>query len=151
MPKIQSLTFSKKIILYKNLHCLRFTNKLNVIIIHPIFLSLTGRFGRVIIVAKDDDENLLRTSVWSELRVLDDIIQNTTVDFDGETFSYKDICAKWENECYTNDILNLDYILPEVNKVKLSTEGYLEPSIVSVFRLKCRLNFYSKNLLIFFN
>jgi len=70
-------------------------------------------------VSKDDDENLLRTSVWSELRKLDDIIQNTTVDFDGETFSYKDICAKWENECYTNDILNLDYILPEVNKVKL--------------------------------
>lgn len=84
----------------------------------------------MIIVAKDGDENLLRTSVWSELRKLDDIIQNTTVDYDGETFSYKDICAKWENECYTNDILNLDYILPEVRKVKLSAEGYLEPSIV---------------------
>lgn len=97
-----------------------------------IYLSFTGRFGRVIIVSKDGDENLLRTSVWSELRKLDDIIQNTTVDYDGETFSYKDICAKWENECYTNDILNLDYILPEVRKVKLSAEGYLEPSIVFV-------------------
>lgn len=105
-------------------------------------------------MSKDDDENLLRTSVWSELRKLDDIIQNTTVDFDGETFSYKDICAKWENECYTNDILNLDYILPEVNKVKLSAKGYLKPSIVSTFlyffRLKCRLNiFTAKSLLIF--
>jgi patched domain-containing protein len=56
----------------------------------------------------------LRTSVWQELRKLDDIIQNTTVEFDGEVFSYNDICAMWEGECFTNDILNLDYILPEV-------------------------------------
>lgn len=74
----------------------------------------TGRFGRVIIIAKDEDENLLRTAVWKELRLLDDIIQNTTVEYDGEVFSYKEICARWEGECFTNDILNLDYILPEV-------------------------------------
>lgn len=79
-----------------------------------IFLSPIGRFGRVIIIAKDDDENLLRTSVWKELRLLDDIIQNTTVEYDGEVFSYRQICARWEGECFTNDILNLDYILPEV-------------------------------------
>lgn len=79
-----------------------------------LFLK-TGRFGRVIIVSKDGEENLLRTAVWKELRMLDDIIQNTTVDFDGDTFSYRQICARWENECYSNDILNLDYILPEVS------------------------------------
>lgn len=77
--------------------------------------SSKGRFGRVIITAKDGDDNLLRTSVWKELRLLDEIIQNTTVDHDGETFSYREICARWEGECFTNDILNLDYILPEVN------------------------------------
>lgn len=81
----------------------------------PIFRFLwTGRFGRVIITAKDADENLLRTSVWKELRLLDDIIQNTTVEYDGDVFSYRQICARWEGECYTNDILNIDYILPEV-------------------------------------
>lgn len=74
-----------------------------------------GRFGRVIIVSKDGEENLLRTAVWKELRMLDDIIQNTTVDFDGDTFTYRQICARWENECYSNDILNLDYILPEAS------------------------------------
>lgn len=74
-----------------------------------------GRFGRVIIVSKDGDENLLRTAVWKELRMLDDIIQNTTVEYEGESFTYKQICAMWENECYTNDILNLDYILPEAS------------------------------------
>lgn len=46
--------------------------------------------------------------------MLDDIIQNTTVDYDGETFSYRQICARWETECFTNDILNLDLILPDV-------------------------------------
>jgi hypothetical protein len=46
--------------------------------------------------------------------MLDDIIQNTTTEFDGEVFSYLKICARWEGECFTNDILNLDYILPEV-------------------------------------
>lgn len=46
--------------------------------------------------------------------MLDDIIQNTTLEFDGEVFSYRQICARWEGECFTNDILNLDYILPEV-------------------------------------
>lgn len=80
-----------------------------------------GRFGRVIIVSKDGDENLLRTAVWKELRMLDDIIQNTTVEYDGESFSYKQICAMWENECYTNDILNLDYILPEASYLLVST------------------------------
>lgn len=75
-----------------------------------------GRFGRVIITAKDGDDNLLRTKVWKELRLLDDIIQNTTVEYDGDTFSYREICARWEGECYTNDILNVDYILPEVTR-----------------------------------
>lgn len=84
-----------------------------------LFLK-TGRFGRVIIVSKDGEENLLRTAVWKELRMLDDIIQNTTVDFDGDTFSYRQICARWENECYSNDILNLDYILPEVSHQSLA-------------------------------
>jgi hypothetical protein len=77
--------------------------------------SISGRFGRVIITSKDNDENILRSEVWKELRLLDDIIQNTTVEYDGDIFSYREICARWEGECFTNDILNLDYILPEVS------------------------------------
>ena len=84
-------------------------------LLFDIFLS-QGRFGRVIITSKQGD-NLLRTDVWKELRRLDDIIQNTTVEYEGETFTYRDICARWEEECFTNDILNLDYILPEVTLI----------------------------------
>jgi Patched family len=78
-------------------------------------LNLSGRFGRVIITAKDGNKNLLRKEVWQELRLLDDIIQNATVTYEGETFTYHEACARWENECFTNDILNLDHIIEDVS------------------------------------
>lgn len=46
--------------------------------------------------------------------MLDDMIQNKTVTYDDDTFTYSDICAKWENECFQNDILNLDQLMDEV-------------------------------------
>lgn len=58
---------------------------------------------------------MLTTNVFKELRMLDDIIQNATVFYDGEYFTYRDACARWQNECFTNDILNLDYIMEDVS------------------------------------
>ncbi|XP_062562304.1 patched domain-containing protein 3 [Armigeres subalbatus] len=83
-------------------------------------ITRPGRFGRVIIVSKDEDKNLLRSEVWKELRQLDGIIQNTTVHYDGDTFTYRDMCARWENECFLNDILNLDQIIGEVEAGELN-------------------------------
>lgn len=82
--------------------------------------NILGRFGRVIIESKDGNDNLIRNEVWKELRMLDDLIQNASVTYDGETFTYHDTCARWENECYTNDILNLDMILDEVESGELN-------------------------------
>lgn len=77
--------------------------------------SLAGRFGRVIIVPKDNNTNMLRTEVWKELRQLDELVQNITVKLpSGETFTYREECAKWEGQCFVNDILNLDHIIGEV-------------------------------------
>lgn len=73
-----------------------------------------GRFGRVIVTARDGDPNLLRREVFAELRVLDEIIQNTTAWYDGEEYTYDDICARWDDACFSNDILNLDQIMDEV-------------------------------------
>uniref|UniRef100_A0A182NVC7 SSD domain-containing protein n=1 Tax=Anopheles dirus TaxID=7168 RepID=A0A182NVC7_9DIPT len=79
-------------------------------------ITRPGRFGRVIVISKDEhNKNLLRSEVWQELRLLDGIIQNATVQYDGETFTYREACARWENECFTNDILNLDKIIDEVS------------------------------------
>lgn len=58
---------------------------------------------------------MLRTEVWNELRQLDEYVQNITVTLDnGETFTYSEECARWEGQCFTNDILNLDKVIGEV-------------------------------------
>lgn len=57
---------------------------------------------------------MIRQDVFQELRLLDNLIQNATVSYEGESFTYRDACARWENECFENDILNLDYILDDV-------------------------------------
>lgn len=81
-----------------------------------LFLFI-GRFGRVIITSKDGERNLIRREVFQELRMLDDMIQNATVYYAkcDVNFSYRDVCAKWENECFQNDILNLDYLMDDVS------------------------------------
>lgn len=58
---------------------------------------------------------MLRVNVWKELRQLDEQIQNMTVFYDDEYFTYKQICAKWLTDCFQNDILNLDYIMEDVS------------------------------------
>ncbi|XP_072944049.1 patched domain-containing protein 3 isoform X1 [Epargyreus clarus] len=84
-------------------------------------ITRAGRFGRVIIVAKDNNTNILRTEVWKELRQLDELVQNITVNLpNGETFTYREECARWEGQCFVNDILNLDKIIGEVERGELN-------------------------------
>ncbi|XP_063378289.1 patched domain-containing protein 3 isoform X2 [Cydia fagiglandana] len=84
-------------------------------------ITRAGRFGRTIIVSKDNNTNMLRAEVWKELRQLDELVQNITVTLpNGETFTYKEECAKWEGQCFTNDILNLDKIIEEVERGDLN-------------------------------
>ncbi|XP_046965285.1 patched domain-containing protein 3 isoform X2 [Vanessa cardui] len=84
-------------------------------------ITRAGRFGRVIIVAKDNTTNMLRTEIWKELRQLDEYVQNITVTMDnGETFTYREECARWEGQCFANDILNLDKIIGEVERGELN-------------------------------
>ncbi|KAB0795639.1 hypothetical protein PPYR_12478 [Photinus pyralis] len=88
---------------------LNYTHRFNV-----ARITRAGRFGRVIITSSTRNKNMLRAEVWKEMRTLDDLIQNMTVFYDEEYFTYKDICAKWGNQCFQNDILNLDQIMEKV-------------------------------------
>uniref|UniRef100_T1GSJ0 Uncharacterized protein n=1 Tax=Megaselia scalaris TaxID=36166 RepID=T1GSJ0_MEGSC len=63
---------------------------------------------------------MLRLEVFEELRKLDNLIQNASVHYDGEFYSYNDICARWGDECFSNDILNLDQILGEFQAGELN-------------------------------
>ncbi|XP_066586753.1 patched domain-containing protein 3 [Prorops nasuta] len=83
-------------------------------------ITRPGRFGHVIIVPKDGDKNMLRTVIWDEMRELDKIIRDVKVTFDGEIFGYEDVCARWLDQCFTNDILNLHHVLGDVEKGELN-------------------------------
>lgn len=76
-----------------------------------------GRFGRLIITTKDGDPNLLRSEVFKELLLIDGMIVNATVNYDGEIFTYRDICAKSDGECFQNNILNLNEKMAEVSGI----------------------------------
>ncbi|XP_016918346.1 patched domain-containing protein 4 isoform X5 [Apis cerana] len=74
-------------------------------------ITRPGRFGHVIITSKDGNENLLRTVVFNELRELDKTIRNTKAMYEGEEFNYSQICARWLDTCFNNDILDLHHII----------------------------------------
>uniref|UniRef100_A0A0A9X8T6 Patched domain-containing protein 3 n=3 Tax=Lygus hesperus TaxID=30085 RepID=A0A0A9X8T6_LYGHE len=82
---------------------------------NPTRITRPGRFGRVIILPKVGDD-LLSSDVWRELRLLDSVIRNASIVFgeEKERFTYEEICARWQENCFENDILNLDKIMPEV-------------------------------------
>lgn len=65
---------------------------------------------------------MLSTAIWNELRLLDTIIKNISITYGelGETFAYRDICARWMDECFENDILNLDAIMDQVENHQLN-------------------------------
>ncbi|XP_015116458.1 patched domain-containing protein 3 [Diachasma alloeum] len=82
-------------------------------------ITRAGRFGHVIVVSKDGNENMLRSEVWKELRLLDEIIRNTTAVYDGQSFTYEQVCARYKDECSSNNILNLDQIMEDVETGQL--------------------------------
>ncbi|KAK7866832.1 hypothetical protein R5R35_006010 [Gryllus longicercus] len=83
-------------------------------------ITRPGRFGRVIVIPKHGHD-MLRREIWAELRLLDQIIQNATVAWeDEETFTYRDVCARWIDQCFHNDILNLEYVMEEVENRTLN-------------------------------
>ncbi|XP_071874799.1 patched domain-containing protein isoform X3 [Bombus fervidus] len=83
-------------------------------------ITRPGRFGHVIITSKDGNDNLLRTAVFDELRQLDKMIRNTKAIYEGEEFTYSQICAKWLDTCFNNDILDLHHVIEDVEKRELN-------------------------------
>lgn len=79
-----------------------------------VYILCSGRFGRLIVIPKDGDNNMLRAAVFKELRILDEIVQNVTAVWEDQTYNYGDICAMWMDHCFSNNILNLDHIIDEV-------------------------------------
>ncbi|KZC09210.1 Patched domain-containing protein 3 [Dufourea novaeangliae] len=83
-------------------------------------ITRPGRFGHVIITSKDGNDNLLRADVFDELIQLDKVIKSSVATYEGGVFTYDQICAKWLDECFSNDILNLHHIIKDVEKKELN-------------------------------
>jgi len=64
-----------------------------------------GRFGRLLIVAKDGG-SVLREQVFKEIVYMDSIIRNMTIIYDEDKYAYNDICARMNGRCHSNDILD---------------------------------------------
>jgi hypothetical protein len=68
-------------------------------------VTTKGRFGRILILAKDGG-SVLRTSIFSEIVKLDSYIQNMTFEYDGDSYRYDQICARLNGRCFSNDVLD---------------------------------------------
>jgi len=75
----------------------------------------------MIIVPKAGD-NMLTSAIWSELRRLDEIVKNVTITYgdDGQRYTYKDLCARWIDACFENDVLNLDAVIDQIESKQLN-------------------------------
>ncbi|XP_070168172.1 patched domain-containing protein 3 [Polyergus mexicanus] len=83
-------------------------------------ITRPGRFGHVIVIPKDGGNNMLKSSIWEELMKLDQLIKNIKAKYENEEFTYEQICARWLDECFTNDILNLHHVIDDVERRKLN-------------------------------
>lgn len=82
----------------------------------PQRMSRVGKFGRVIITAKDGG-SILRTDIWDSLLYLEGLVYNVTVEHEGSLLNYRDICAKWDGYCKVNEIMNLAGLMPEIESL----------------------------------
>ncbi|XP_067135046.1 patched domain-containing protein 3-like [Centruroides vittatus] len=80
-------------------------------------ITTTGRFGTVIISSKNGD-NVLRQYVFNDVLKLNHFIQNISILLDGDVLKYKDLCARNEEQCFRNSILDLNATIGRLEKRK---------------------------------
>lgn len=80
-------------------------------------ITQKGRFGRAILIAKDGGD-MLRRVIWDEVMLLDRMIRNITVEWDDSYWKYEDLCAKQDEKCWRNDILDFDERMEEIEQKK---------------------------------
>lgn len=65
---------------------------------------------------------MLTNAIWNELRLLDNVVKNVTIAYgeNNRLYKYEDICARWIDECFENDILNLDVVMDQIESKQLN-------------------------------
>ena len=109
----------------------------------PSRSSVAGRFGRLLVTAADGG-SLLRTQVWREIDFLDQVIQNITLDWEGATYDYQQLCAlRLDGYCWTNEILDLGAFVDQIERreIQLTYPFWLSPTTFQGYeigRASCR-------------
>ena len=101
----------------------------------PSRSSKGGRFGRLLITAKDEG-SLLRSDVWREIYFLDQLVRNLTIEWEEKNYTYKTLCAKTMNGyCWNNDILELGLYMDRIEQreINLTYPFWLTPEDFKVF------------------
>ena len=62
----------------------------------------------------------MRSEVWKEINELDDLIHNVKIIHDEDEFKYDTLCARWEEDCYENDVLELGEIMDQIEAGNVS-------------------------------
>lgn len=81
----------------------------------PNHMTRASGFARLLLSTKDRS-NVFKETVWRDLKEIDLFVKNLNVTYKGRTFFYRDICAKWESNCYENRVMNLQPLIPDIEK-----------------------------------
>lgn len=80
----------------------------------PSRASRPGRFGRLLITAADGG-SLLRTQVWQEIAVLDEVVRNISIKWEEGEYTYRNLCAiALPGDCWANDVLELGGFMEDI-------------------------------------
>ena len=91
-------------------------------------ITRPGKFGRVIVAAKDGG-SMLRSELWNQILYLDQVIFNVSVLHEGNKLDYPTLCAQWNTYCYDNEILRMANLMPEIEagEVKMTYPLFFDP------------------------
>jgi len=91
-------------------------------------MSRIGKFGRLI-VTQNPLGSILRTEFWNDLIDIEEAVYNISIEHEGISYQYEDICAKWNGYCKYNEILGIAQMMPEVESgsFNLSTPLTFDP------------------------
>ncbi|CAB4067981.1 unnamed protein product [Lepeophtheirus salmonis] len=99
-------------------------------------ISRPGKFGRIIVAAKDGG-SMLDSNLWNQLLYLDQLVYNISLEYEHSTYTYTDLCAHWNSYCYDNEILRLSSIMGsvETGAINLTYPIYFDPNTFETYAL----------------
>ena len=79
-------------------------------------------------VTSTSGHSILQPQIWAEVKQLQDIIVNMKITHGDQQYQYKDICAKWNGECYTNSLLSF------ADTFAVLSKGVFRDSVATYYR-----------------